>query len=241
MYRVSTFVIPACAFALTLGQGLNHANIRQSQQVDCTVSPFLSSFLSFSLMLGAPILAFEATAQPTSAGVLRVRESKPVIVNDAKFVVVTEADWKPGKLEQVVPIEIQLRITNLRKREVLFYTDFCSLKITNGAGKQIMPGEGSGRNGFTWARPLLIPPGASYSLIRRAELRWNTKTKASELAYFDGTGSISVFGPLESGRYKLSYYFADMADKRAKPEAKASESPSWVGNVVTEEVVIEVF
>src|SRR5207302_5274562 len=103
---------------------------------------------------------------------LRIRESKPVIVHDARFVVVAQTDWKPGKpsrgLPVAAPIEIQLHITNLSKNEVLFPTfDTFGIRILTADGNELKP---HGKpNGANPTAPLLLPAGASYALCRRAE------------------------------------------------------------------------
>src|SRR5205823_5166934 len=56
------------------------------------------------------------------AGPLRIVESKPVTVNGAKFVIAAQAEWRLGKAGEAVSIEIQLRITNTTKRDLLFPT-----------------------------------------------------------------------------------------------------------------------
>jgi hypothetical protein len=180
-----------------------------------------------------------AGMQPAPVEPLRVRESKAVTVKDAKFVVLAESDWKLGKADKAVPIEIQLRINNVGKTDVLFqtFTTF-GMSLVRPNGKKVMPTGGADHTIFT--RPVIIAEGASYSLCRRAELRWNAETKASELTYWDGTGMVTTFGSLEPGRYKLSFWYATYANKRAPQESKASDAVTWLGEAVTDEVVIEV-
>ena len=135
------------------------------------------------------------------------------------------------------PIDIQLRITNLGKSEVSFPTfDTFGLKISNAEGKRIMPS--GGRDATILTRPKLLPAGASYSLSRKAELRWDDKTKTSALAYYDGTGSEHHFGPLAPGRYKVGFWYS----VGAKTDFNTKRDPtSWLGEVVSDEVLIEVF
>ena len=84
-------------------------------------------FLFVACVVESPLYVRCAIAQPTSSEVRRMRESAPVIVNDAQFVVVAQTDWKPGKpridFPMIATIEIQLRITNLNKAEVGFATN----------------------------------------------------------------------------------------------------------------------
>jgi hypothetical protein len=173
---------------------------------------------------------------------MRIRESKPVTKNDAKFVAVAEANWKAAETGKAVPIEIQLCITNLSKSDLIFPTsNVFGLRIINSAGKQILPGKGSGRNTTIITPPVLLPGGASYALgsagashlfSRRAELHWDTETKACKLVYWDGSGSVFHYGPLEPGRYKLSFWYEVL---------KTADAATWFGNVVTDEVFIDVF
>lgn len=186
------------------------------------------------------VLASCANAQPALPGAMRVWESKPVTVKDAQFVGVAQTDWRPCKQKSylfVAPIDLQLRITNLGKTDVLFPTfGTFGVKIINADGKEIKPR--TVRNGTTLTKPVLLTGGASYALCRCAELRWDENTKASNLSYYDGTGSQSVIGPLEPGRYKLVFWYTVLPDKQAK--RKDGDPATWSGGVVTNEVPIEV-
>jgi hypothetical protein len=198
--------------------------------------------MSQSCILGLLLLQFamgRAGMQPAPVEPLRVSESKAVTVKDAKFVVMAETDWRPGKADKAVPIEIQLRISNVGKTDVLFHTfDAFGMTLVTADGKKVIPTGGRDHTIFT--RPVVIAEGASYSLCRRAELRWNADTKASELTYWDGTGMVMTFGSLEPGRYKLRFWYATSANKRAPQESKVSDAVTWLGEAVTYEVVIEV-
>jgi hypothetical protein len=222
----------------------------------------LVCFLALVILAGGEVLMVGATAQPlgppdgakrdedkefiekfrkTHYGLLRIRESKPVTVKDAQFVIVAQTEWIPPKPNHmfpvVAPLDIQLRITNLSKSAVLFSTvDTFGVRLYSAGGKEIKPRVG--RKGTAVTKPVLIPEGASYSLWRRAELRWDERAKASELAYYDGTGSQAIIGPLAPGRYKLAFWYAVSPDKGGK--RKGGEAKTWVGEVVTNEVRIEV-
>ncbi|HYT93856.1 MAG TPA: hypothetical protein VEL76_34370 [Gemmataceae bacterium] len=196
-------------------------------------------FCSLALV-GSEFLTVPATAQPALPGPMRVQESKPVTVKDAEFVAVAQTHWAPPTPDRmfapVVPLDIQLRITNLSKSAVRFHTgNTFGVKILKADGKEVKPR--SGCSGTILTRPILLPGGASYSLWRRAELRRDEKTKASELVYYDGTGSQSIIGPLETGHYKLVFWYAVSTDRRTSP--KSADVASWAGEVVTEEVPIE--
>jgi hypothetical protein len=174
-------------------------------------------------------------------GPLRIRASKPVTVKDATFVLVAQTDWMPAKLHanfpMVGPVEIQLHITNVAKRDVVFPTcGTLGIKVFGAGGKQVQ--RRSVRDGDSLTRPILLAAGASFSLCPRAEMRWNDKTQAAELVYFDGNGGQSVIGPLETGRYKLVFWFSSPADMPARK--KVSDPPMWLGEIVTQELVVEV-
>ncbi len=173
--------------------------------------------------------------------VLRIRESKPVTVKGVRFVLAAECEWKAGKGS--VPIDIQLRITNLSQEDMLFHTfDTFGFVIKDRDGKRMMTRGGRDITYFT--RPLLIPKGASYSLCRKAELRWNAEDKANELFYSDGTGSEVVYGPFGPGQYKLAFWYGVSSNPPLKgllrPERKKGDPMTWIGEVVTEELVIDV-
>jgi hypothetical protein len=55
--------------------------------------------------------------------------------------------------------------------------------------------------------------------------------------YFDGTGRWSAFGPLQPGRYKLAFWY-DVSSEGAFHTPR--EAATWLGRVVTDEVVVEV-
>jgi hypothetical protein len=193
----------------------------------------LSSFFALFL-LGTPILVDNATAQPLPPEPLRVRQSEPKTVNDATFIVVAEADWKLG---QNALVEIQLRITNLKKIDLLFPTfDAFGLKVANNDGKEIMPT--GGRNYTAVTRPILIAPGASYTICRRAELQRNATTAEWELAYWDGTGAEMRFGPINPGRYKISFFYG-CPPEYAKHLTKTGNAVTWVGNTLTHEAIVD--
>ena len=104
---------------------------------------------------------------------------------------------------------------------------------------------GGGRKLTILTRPILLPTGTSYSLgaentpsasSRRAELLWDAKTKTSKLYYYDGTGDVAHFGPLEAGRYNLAFWYA--VSPRG-PFKTARDSATWTGEVVSEDITIE--
>jgi hypothetical protein len=102
-----------------------------------------------------------------------------------------------------------------------------------------------GRKGTRVTRPVLISPGTSYSLAaqgvagttihRRAEVHWDAKTEGSELRYYDGTGSVTVFAPLGARPYKLAFWYS-VPQRGLFPMQGGPEM--WLGAVLSEDVVI---
>src|SRR5262249_43415290 len=81
---------------------------------------------------------------------LEIRESKPVTVENSRFVLVAQTNWKPGKPDKtfpmVAPIAIQLHISNLTKREVCFQTfNTFGLRVLTQDGREVKRrGKGKG-------------------------------------------------------------------------------------------------
>jgi hypothetical protein len=192
-----------------------------------------------ALLLLADVYAARAAAQPALPGPLRVQESRPVTVNGATFRLVAQTEWQPptpnGSFPVVSPIDIQPRITNSGKKALLLETSKSfGLKVIDADGKEVKAcsvGVEAAR-----ARPIVIPAGASYSLCRRADLRWDQSGLASELIYYDGTGAHSIIGPLSAGRYKLVFWYS-VVDKPAKQAV--CDATTWVGEALTSEVPIQ--
>jgi hypothetical protein len=202
------------------------------------VSAFAAAAL---LLLGTRM---NLASDPLVPQPMRVRESDPVEVNKARFVVVAEMDWKLGEEKKARPIETQLRITNLAETDVLFPTfDTFGLTLKTRDGTEIKPR--GGRNGTTFTRPLVIPWGASYSICRKAELRWSKTDKAAELCYWDDTGSEHYFGPLQPDQYRLSFWYAINPNPPLKglldqQKNQPGTPPWWEGKIVTNEVIVQV-
>src|SRR5262249_15521381 len=120
--------------------------------------------------------------------------------------------------------------------------DTFELRLKDAEGKEIWAS--GGRRVTTFTRPVLVPEKASYSICRKAELRWDPQSKTTQLFYWDGTGSEALYAPLGPGRYKLEFRYIVSPNPRSKaflrPQRKAGDPPEWFGEVVTEQVVIEV-
>src|SRR4051794_24062912 len=102
----------------------------------------LWSVLALCGVFGGESLTGRAGAQPVLPGAMRVAGSKPVTRNDARFVAVAQTQWTPGKPNReftvVVPLDIQLRITNLSERTQRFPTfKTFGLRITTVDGKEV--------------------------------------------------------------------------------------------------------
>jgi hypothetical protein len=180
---------------------------------------------------------------PTQEAV-RIIQSEPVTHNNARFVIVTQADWKTGKPPwklvkplRGVPIEIQLHITNLGRGNMIFSTSSTfGLRMARSDGTRIKPTGGADH--ILETKPLSIPPGSTFAICRRAELIWDAKNEEKRLVYWDGTGSEESFGPLTPGRYKISFYYVNSPPRKNNIEKKLPGV--WYGEVSTREVAIEV-
>src|SRR5579871_5047724 len=97
--------------------------------------------LSLAAALTILVASSSSPAQRTTS---KVRESKPVTVNDARFVTVAEGEWISAENQRHVPIELQLRITNLNTTGRIFHA-FYNFKptIKGEDGKQIEPTNGA--------------------------------------------------------------------------------------------------
>ena len=154
---------------------------------------------------------------------------------------VAQAEWKPPEPSRSIPvmspIDIQPRITNRGDGDLLFLTsNSFAIRILDADGKELKSrtvGEGT-----LPARPIVVPAGASFSLCRRADLRWDASGLGYELVYHHDTGAQTVIGPLAPGRYKVVFSYA-VAEKDAKQHK--SNTKSWSGEAVTGEVPVEVF
>jgi hypothetical protein len=198
------------------------------------------SIISLPLGLPAVILGFPA-AQPALPEAFRVHESKPVTTNDATFVAVVEAEWKAGKPNSgKIAREIQLRITNAGKTDVVFPTfDTFGLTIRKADGTQITPV--GGRNDTTLTRSVKIAAGTTYCLCRRAESKWDAGRQSATLAYYDGTGTMAAFGPLPAGQYKICFWYSTSHLSEKQKKQRFGDMAIWSGKAVTEELPFEVF
>jgi len=198
---------------------------------------FLSA-LSF-LILGTSGRVALAQDESIWSKPLRIRESDPVMFNDAKFVAVTQAEWIPNKEGDgtwPMPIETQLRITNLKKSDVIFpiIANFgLSIKKEDGAKVALA----AGGNHPAAVRPILLTGGASYTLTLGSELRWDPKSKESTLAYRHGGNYWYSYGPLKNGKYKLRFWYSTT---RFRSGSRNYITPVWEGDTQTAEVEFEV-
>ena len=173
---------------------------------------------------------------------IRITESKPVVVNGAEFVAVAQTNWhaptprNDPELHIVAPLEIQLRITNQTKKDLFFSTfKTFGIKVTVVGGEELMARRV--RNTTTKTRPWVLPAGVACALCPRAELRWNDKQNAPELAYYDDSGFQSIIGPLRPGQHRLTFWYKVAVDSQGdqKPDEQI-----WTGMVETTEVLVDV-
>lgn len=172
---------------------------------------------------------------------IRLCESASIEQNSARFVVIAETTWK-AKKTGCVPIEIQLRLTNLNKNEVVFPTfDTFGMRIKTPEGKLVKIR--GGRNFTKLTRPVIVAPGGTYCLCRSAELHWDSDDRSGTLIYYDGTGAEMAHGPLKAGKYSLIFWYRtkglDTAVHR-ELEKSTGEIPAWTGTVITRKVQFEI-
>jgi len=206
---------------------------------ETTPDPFV-----FSVFFHCGMFIATAVSPSPSRGEapFRVEESKSVTVNDARFVTVIQTDWiavrrddAPGRM----PIETQLRITNLKKNAAAFLVSYkFGITIKREDGSDVAPKRGGDTP--VNQRPIIIAPGASYSLTRVAVLSFEGQTDASTLIYKDGTGDWITYGPLKSGKYKLSFWYSTTRVKSGDLPTHIGDVPLWTGDAQTPEVTFEV-
>jgi len=202
-------------------------------------------FPAASLVLVAASLAFAGTGDPPDEVVRS--ESKPVTVNDAQFVVVTEATWripKPGADDTEVSTEIRIR--NLAKADQLFHTmDAYAPTITTADGKYLARKSG-GRRFTCYTEPERAALGKACSIRPWFSLQWDDKAKAGTLVYEDGTGWKEVWSPMRPGRYALGFLYSTENRKRIAgyelmDKGKGIDtSGAWTGRVLTGDAPFEV-
>jgi hypothetical protein len=160
-------------------------------------------------------------------------------VNDAQFIVVAQVAWTP-KLppdrfsQKYSPVEIQLRIANLSKRDLVFPTfDTFGLALRTDKGREIKPNVV--RDVTVITRPVCIGAGAAYTICRSAQLDWDRKRSVATLLYEDGTGTTAAFEGLTPGKYRLGFSYAWRTPKTNV--LKALETGSiWQGSATSGEV-----
>ncbi len=176
---------------------------------------------------------------------LELHKSQPVVVNGLEFIAITQAKWFVYNPEGMThAIEVQLLITNHRKKDVIFPVfDTFQLILRNATGSEV-PNHGE-TDGTIRTPPVLIHPGDTYCLCRKAELHWNypddqSHPHTNSFYYWDGTGSTSYFRPLALGHYTLSFGIG-ISEKDATTDKKDLRGlPVWFGEAITKEVPFEI-
>jgi len=136
-------------------------------------------------------------------------------------------------------IETQLRLSNLKKVDVVFLTAATfglTLKKQNG-------GEVSPRTGGEHPlapRPIQLAAGTAYTITRQALLIFDPKFKGSTLIYRDGTGDWKEYGPLRTGKYKLGFWYSTNRIKSNDRPTQIDGVPIWTGDAQTQEIDFEV-
>jgi hypothetical protein len=158
--------------------------------------------------------------------------SRPIQVNGLEFVAVVQTQWcgtsKP---------EIQLQITNRSNKKILFPTfDNFSLRVKSSDGADVLMEGGRDKTRFT--QPVLLLPGARYSLIRDTTLDFDMQSQSYKFMYLDGTGSCQYNRkPMKKGSYVLSFCFGhspgtnsfDDELTAARAALKLDKSAIWMG------------
>jgi hypothetical protein len=198
------------------------------------------SFISISILLVA-VGAHFGSADDWFPNPIRVAESKPVTVNDAKFVAVAQTEWRAHDVRDMPwvrsAVEVQFRITNLKKTDIVFPTfDTFGLTIRNGEGKDMLVDRG--RKVTVITSPALIAPGVSYTLWSKSELRWDSASKSSELLFYDGTIAVATYR-LPAGKYKVSFWYSTAHRAGKEPPEDLGNAEVWSGSAQTQPVDIE--
>lgn len=189
-----------------------------------------SSFLR-NAFIGLMLSSVPAVAGPHYT---RMVQSKSVAANGLEFVVAVEDQWvsadSPYREE---PVQVQLFIRNTTQTALLFPTfDTFGVTVRDASGKKIV--QHGGRDATLVTKPVILDPGTTYCLSRKAELHGNPDGKTQTLCYYDGTGSCATYA-LAVGGYTLSFW----CDCRPATTDAVTVN-QWVGHVDTQEARFDV-
>jgi hypothetical protein len=189
---------------------------------------------------------------------LELNKSAPVTVNGLEFVAAVQSQWIVDAGGKELPVEVQLLITNRSGHDLVFRTfDTFSVLLKDAGGKEL-PDYAS--RDWTRATPsVLIRPGDTYCLSRKAELWWKLvgfsgtyeqnlqaalggrpDGTRSSFFYWDGTGTESSFRPMKPGSYALSFRMVSSEKAGARETQKLGGLPVWSGEIRTREASFEI-
>jgi hypothetical protein len=172
---------------------------------------------------------------------IEVEESKSVLANGVLFTTVTEAKWRYSEYSarpMKMAIAIHLRISNQTKEKLAFVTNGTFLVILKDKdGKEIKPKYTIDVEAVQ--SPIILPSGATFSIMRDAYLIWDSKKKSSSLEYFDGSGACRQYPDLVSGRHTVSFIYSTkrFASSHLGPIGHVRV---WEGEAKTSDVPFEI-
>jgi hypothetical protein len=193
-----------------------------------------------SASLGAAVLAQGPPA------VRVIRQSEPVIKNDARFQVVLGTN--PVRIaadQEPVNIDLALHITNLAKKSVAFETfDTISVSVRDSNRKDLLSGGGRDWTGLT--PPIELPSGGAYAIRFDTKLFLAKVGKKAFLLCSDATGLAWRFGPLSTGAYTIEfgYQTTDTMDRKDRPlypyAVLDGQLQYWRSRLATNSILVDV-
>jgi hypothetical protein len=179
-------------------------------------------------------------SEPPLPNDIEVRESDELVVGGAKFSTLVESEWRlPEKNSKPLPVVIRLRITNLTNNDLLFPMFDRFWPSIKGPDHREIHGSG-GRDWTDFIGPIVIGPAATYSICPTTKLTWDHQKKRVGMLYSDGTGTSLFYGPLQPGRYTLSFTYVGTHPFQIGVREKTAGIPMWQGEAVTKNVAIDV-
>jgi hypothetical protein len=176
-----------------------------------------------------------------------LKVSRAVRVNGVDFQAVADPKYVlplPGERR---PFDVGLRITNAGKKALLFNLYDTIRPTLRSADGKVIKGIAGVRFRTAIPRPILVGPGKTETVWRRAHQTWTTDRARLLLLIPDGAGGAWNFDGLRPEKYKLSFEHENTEAALAKflrlprkKEAFEQGQPFWMGKVVTSEVEFEV-
>jgi hypothetical protein len=179
-------------------------------------------------------------AATTEPAYIKMAESAPVRIGDWEFVVATPEVWSLRAGLSGSSPDIQLFITNKGSHDVLFPTfDTFGIILTAPDGTKV--GVTGGRDGTRETKPILLPPGGRYCLVRTSKVYSDRNLGSTTFTYEDGTGSIAIYGPMSAGTYGLKFWLRGAPPPFQPPGQTLPDNvPIWLGEGSTNEVRFQI-